>query len=61
MTRLALPARSPAGDFGDVALSDADLAWAEGISGHRLRGQAARGGARPAHPRCRHPRPGVRR
>jgi peptide/nickel transport system permease protein len=39
MTRLALPARSPAGDFGDVALSDADLAWAEGISGHRLRGR----------------------
>jgi ABC-type dipeptide/oligopeptide/nickel transport system permease subunit len=39
LTRLALPARSPAGDFGDVALSDADLAWAEGISGHRLRGR----------------------
>ena len=34
-----LPARSPAGDFGDVALSDADLAWAEGTSGHRLRGR----------------------
>jgi len=43
MTRTALPARSPArspaGDFGDVALSDADLAWAEGISGRRLRGR----------------------
>jgi peptide/nickel transport system permease protein len=34
-----LPARSPAGDFGDVALSDADLAWAAGISGRRLRGR----------------------
>ncbi len=39
MTRTAIPARAPAGDFGDVALSDADLAWAEGISGHRLRGR----------------------
>jgi peptide/nickel transport system permease protein len=29
----------PAGDFGDVALSDADLAWAAGISGRRLRGR----------------------
>jgi peptide/nickel transport system permease protein len=35
MTQLS----SPAGDFGDVALSDADLAWAEGISGRRLRGR----------------------
>jgi peptide/nickel transport system permease protein len=34
-----LPARSPAGDFGDVALSDADLAWAEGTGGRRLRGR----------------------
>jgi peptide/nickel transport system permease protein len=39
MTQMAMPARSPAGDFGDVALSDADLAWAEGDSGHRLRGR----------------------
>jgi peptide/nickel transport system permease protein len=45
LTRLALPARSPAGDFGDVALSDADLAWAEGIGGRRLRGRL-RGAAR---------------
>ena len=37
-TRLALPARSPAGDFGDVALSADDLAWAAGTRGHRLRG-----------------------
>jgi peptide/nickel transport system permease protein len=33
----------PAGDFGDVALSAADLAWAEGTGGRRLRG-----GLRPA-------------
>jgi len=39
MTRMAIPARSPAGNFGEVALSDADLAWAEGISGPRLRGR----------------------
>jgi len=38
-TRLALPARSPAGDFGDVALSPDDLAWAAGSRGHRLRGR----------------------
>ena len=51
MTRIELPARSPAGDFGAVGLSDADLAWAEGISGHRLRGRlraAARGLRSPA-------------
>ena len=47
MTRIALPARSPAGNFGEVALSDADLAWAEGASGRRLRGRL-RGAARVA-------------
>jgi peptide/nickel transport system permease protein len=39
MTRTALPARSPAGDFGEVTLSEADLAWAGGITGGRLRGR----------------------
>lgn len=38
-TRLALPARSPAGDFGDVALSADDLAWAAGARGRRLGGR----------------------
>jgi peptide/nickel transport system permease protein len=44
MTRLATPARSPAGDFGAVALSDADLAWADGDSGQRLRARLRAGG-----------------
>jgi peptide/nickel transport system permease protein len=39
MARVAVPARVPAGDFGDVALSDADRAWAAGTRGDRLRGR----------------------
>jgi peptide/nickel transport system permease protein len=45
MTRMALPARSPApgrspaGNFGAVTLSAADLAWAEGTGAQRLRGR----------------------
>ncbi len=43
-TRLALPARSPAGDFGDVALSADDLAWAAGTRGRRLRARSRAAG-----------------
>ncbi len=41
MARTALPARAPAGDFGDVALSDADRAWVAGRTGHRARARLA--------------------
>ncbi len=45
MARVAPTVRSPAGDFGDITLSDADLAWAAGTKGRRLRRglRAARG------------------